>query len=305
MPLSWLRKMLRYDLAARLSPDSDSALVDALQRLCLDRRRAPAKHAHALGVFLQYVHGATLLRNLAPLDNVLELGRGYSTVVLGATLPASARIFSVDGKPVAAYDIAPSLAAMAGRVQFIDGFTVTREELAAFYADEHPDPLLGLPAAELMARLPDFLRPAGGPYAAGLGLPPHEKDAPDFTARCRDALAPDGRLRSLASLFPALFAEQSRYSAAGPDTALDAVLHEAPVLDAVFFDCGEFSSPPEWMRLKDRIRPGGLALFHDIYFPKSVKNFLVCAALAADPAWDVVYRDTSTPQGLLAARRLA
>ena len=302
MPLSWLRKMLRYDLASRLAPDADSALVDALQRLGLDRRRAPAKHAHALGVFLQYVHGANLLRNLAPLANVLELGRGYSTVVLAAALPPQARIFSVDGKPVEAYDIAPCLRTLAPRVEYVTGFTVTRAELDAFYAGEDRDPFLGRPARDILHRLPAFLQPASGPYAMALGLP---DSGPDFLPRCLEALAPQGRIRCLSRLFPDILPGEKRWSAPGPDTALDAVLAQAPVLDAVFFDCGEFSSMPEWERLKERIRPGGLALFHDIYFPKSVKNFLVCAALASDPAWEILYRDQSTPQGFLAARRLA
>ncbi|MEW5774155.1 MAG: hypothetical protein AB1916_11605 [Thermodesulfobacteriota bacterium] len=302
MSLSWTRKMLRYDLAARLSPDADSALVDALQRLCLDRRRLPGKHAHGLGVFLQYVHAANLLRNLAPLDNVLELGRGYSTVVLAAALPPQARIFSVDGKPVAAYDIAPCLASLAGRVRFVDGFTVTRAQLDAFYSGEDHAAFLGRAADEIIARLPVFLRPSLGPYAATLDL---HQDTPDYASRCLDALTRRGRLRCLSRVFPDLLAGDRRWSAQGPDTALGAVLAEAPALDAVFFDCGEFSSPLEWELIKDRIRPGGLALFHDIYFPKSVKNFQVCAALAADPAWEVLHRDESTPQGLLAARRLA
>lgn len=302
MPLPWLRKMLRYDLASRLTPDADSILVDALQRLCLDRRRDPAKHAHALAVFFQYAHAANLLRNLAPLDNVLELGRGYSTVVLASSLPAATRIFSVDGKPVAAYDIAPCLATLAGHVRFVDGFTVTRAELDAFYAGQDHASLLGRSAAEIIAGLPAFLRPCPSRYAEALGLVP---DGPDLAARCLEFLAPEGRLRCLSRLFPDILAGEARFSAAGGETALDAVLAEAPVLDAVFFDCGEFSSPLEWVRLKDRIRPGGLALFHDIYFPKSVKNFLVGAAIATDPAWEIVYRDHSTPQGLLAARRLA
>lgn len=302
MNLGWLRKMLRYDLAARLSPDADSTLVDALQRLGLDRRRAPGKHAHALGVFFQYVHAANLLRNLTPLGNVLELGRGYSTVVLASALPASARIFSVDGKPAAAYDIAPCLAALAGRVEFVDGFTVTRAELDAFYCGEDRDPFLGRPADDVLARLPDFLRPAPGPYAAALDL---HGNAPDFASRCLERLARRGRICCLSRLFPDVLATERRFSASGGETALDAVLAQAPTLDAVFFDCGEFSSLPEWERLKSRIRPGGLALFHDIYFPKSVKNFQVCAAVASDPAWEVLHQDRSTPRGLLAARRLA
>lgn len=300
--IAWQRKMLRYDLISRFSPDADSALVDALQRLALDRRRAPVKHRHALGVFFQYVHAANLVRNLKPLGTVLELGRGYSTVVLASVLPPETRFFSVDGKPVARYDIAPCLAGLNGRVRFVDGFTITADQMCAFYDGQDKDRFLGRPAGDILGVLPDFFLPAQGPYAAAMGLPP---DRPDFARRCRDALARRDRLRCLSQLFPQDLASELRYSAQGRDTALDAVFAQVPTFDAVFFDCGEFSSMVEWELLKDRIRPGGLAVFHDIYFPKSVKNFLVCAAVATDPAWQVLYRDASTPQGLLAALRVA
>jgi len=74
--------------------------------------------------------------------------------------------------------------------------------------------------------------------------------------------------------------------------------------DFVFFDGGELSSVMEWIKLKDRIAVGGMAAFHDIFFPKSFKNFIVCASLLADPGWTVVFVDDTTNQGLLMARRL-
>jgi hypothetical protein len=75
--------------------------------------------------------------------------------------------------------------------------------------------------------------------------------------------------------------------------------------DFVFFDSGEVSSNIEWLNLKDKIAVGGLAAFHDIYFPKSIKNFLPCAAIAADPAWNVILLDEGTIQGLLIAQRIS
>jgi hypothetical protein len=36
-----------------------------------------------------------------------------------------------------------------------------------------------------------------------------------------------------------------------------------------------------------------------------MKNFMVCAAIAADPKWRIVLFDDSTIQGLLIAQRLA
>lgn len=74
--------------------------------------------------------------------------------------------------------------------------------------------------------------------------------------------------------------------------------------DLVFFDSGELSSMIEWTKLKDRIAVGGFAAFHDIFFPKSIKNIVPCAAVLADPDWEMVFCDNSTRQGLMIARKL-
>jgi hypothetical protein len=51
------------------------------------------------------------------------------------------------------------------------------------------------------------------------------------------------------------------------------------------------------MLLKDRIEVSGYAIFHDIYYPKSIKNFLVCCMVELSDDWEFVYTDTITPQG--------
>lgn len=75
--------------------------------------------------------------------------------------------------------------------------------------------------------------------------------------------------------------------------------------DVVFFDCGELSSWIEWQMLGDKIRIGGIAAFHDIFFPKSFKNFIVCASVLASNRWIPLYMDQATPQGFLIAQRVA
>ena len=84
---------------------------------------------------------------------------------------------------------------------------------------------------------------------------------------------------------------------------LSKLVSEVEYFDLIFFDSGEFSSHLEWIILKNYIRKGGIAVFHDIYFPKSIKNFLVCAAIYSDPEWQIIYQDETTPQGLLIAVR--
>lgn len=52
------------------------------------------------------------------------------------------------------------------------------------------------------------------------------------------------------------------------------------------------------------IKIGGFALLHDIYYPKSVKNFLVAGLIAVSEDWEIVYTDTVSQQGALVAKRV-
>lgn len=74
--------------------------------------------------------------------------------------------------------------------------------------------------------------------------------------------------------------------------------------DFIFFDCGEYSSLAEWFILEKQIKIGGFALLHDIYYPKSVKNFLVASFIAVSEDWEIVYIDAVSQQGALVAKRI-
>ena len=75
-------------------------------------------------------------------------------------------------------------------------------------------------------------------------------------------------------------------------------------IDAVFFDCGEASSLAEFIELEKCLKSGSYALLHDIFFPKSIKNFLLATLLSLDPGWEVLYMDNASKQGGLAAVKL-
>lgn len=301
MSFDWNRKLLKYHAVSALRPDANTALLQGLAKAALDTRAGRANDRHNIPVFLQYATGVNFALNLDRADTVLELGTGYSSLLWGTLAPEGTRVFSVDGKPVDAYDIREPLRAVARRVRFITGPTLTREQYRAFYDGQTRADFLGLPVAALRGHLGPFVRPVErGAYAAALGLPAD----PGALAPAVDArLFEDGGLRCLSRVLPERWEADAGFCAAQGPTALDRVLAEADTFDAVFYDCGEFSTMPEWTLTSGRIRPGGLAIFHDVHFPKSVKTFLLCAMLAASPDWDVLYHDTTTPQGLLVARR--
>ena len=84
------------------------------------------------------------------------------------------------------------------------------------------------------------------------------------------------------------------------------LVDEKRKMDALFLDCGELSSVAEFVLLESQVPEGGYILLHDIYYPKSIKNYLVAAFLELSEEWDVVYRDKASPQGgLVAVRRYA
>ena len=73
---------------------------------------------------------------------------------------------------------------------------------------------------------------------------------------------------------------------------------------AIFFDCGEISSVGEWIILADSIRVGGYALLHDVYYPKSIKNFLVATYIELSEEWEILYRDSISTQGAIVAVKM-
>jgi len=75
--------------------------------------------------------------------------------------------------------------------------------------------------------------------------------------------------------------------------------------DAIFFDCGEISSVGEWAILEETFRVGSYALFHDIYYPKSIKNFLIVTYLDLSDDWEIVYIDSNSLQGALVAIKIS
>ena len=68
-------------------------------------------------------------------------------------------------------------------------------------------------------------------------------------------------------------------------------------IDALFLDCGEISSIAEFHILIERLTAGSFILLHDIFYPKSIKNYLVGTALVLDESWELLYIDKVSAQG--------
>ena len=93
------------------------------------------------------------------------------------------------------------------------------------------------------------------------------------------------------------------FDAQSGEKLCSSLLKSQTKMDALFLDCGELSSVAEFMLLEPLVPVGGYILLHDIFYPKSIKNYLVAALLVLSKEWEVLYTDTASRQGGLVAVR--
>jgi len=74
-------------------------------------------------------------------------------------------------------------------------------------------------------------------------------------------------------------------------------------LDFFFCDTGEYCGIAEWNIVKDIIPIGGYFAAHDIFYPKSVKNFRVFKKIKKSSQWKILVVNKSK-QGLMVAEKI-
>ncbi len=262
-------------------------------------------------VFLQYKEYIRRANRIDRLERVLELGSGYSTVLLGLLAKhRGCTVYSVDLSFNTANNAANGTEfepILKDHVRLVQGATISSSEFNTFYN--------GIPKTHLGGVSADAARRHFGEYARKLIDLRKWERLSDRLGRMPDQDTLEKLFFTGAGIvFPRNILDIYRQpgdefdiydpSKATVKGVLDGVLAENGMFDVIFFDCGEFSSYPEWEKLNGYVRQGGLAVFHDIYFPKSFKNFLLCAAVAGSTGWKVEYLDESTPQGMMIARKL-
>jgi predicted O-methyltransferase YrrM len=236
---------------------------------------------------------------------ILELGAGLSTAVwANFANRTGAKVTTVDAdfSAMRSYVKSKELNALIDEhIKLVKGVTITADQLRAFYENEH-NSFGGVEAKAIAETIDAFSIPqttervdrvnefAGSPRWTMREIFVKDNRAFRFPPKLMDKLSPSGK-----------FAKDIAFLEEHPMAEIDS----SQSWDFVFFDSGEVSSNIEWLNLKDKIAVGGLAAFHDIYFPKSIKNFLPCAAITADPAWNVILLDEGTIQGLLIAQRIS
>lgn len=288
--------------------------AEAIQSLCYSELAYPS--AKQSVVFRSYVRMVNLAYH-AGCRRVLELGAGLSTALwLRFAENTEASVCSIDmdfeagrsftsvrwliGKPEAD---TPA----RDRIELLEGATITSEDLLGFYSGEPIEEFAGSAVASFAEYLDSFRSPGIGPKRR------RQLAAHSLGSRCsaRDVVVQGESLvfaRELVNIFSVgedfdnELALLKRAESMDKGGLLDNLIARGDTWDMVFFDSGELSSMIEWVKVKDRITRDGLAAFHDIFFPKSMKNFVACAQVAASPDWKVVYIDCTGP-GLMIAQR--
>jgi predicted O-methyltransferase YrrM len=259
-------------------------------------------------VFLSYIKGFGLLMLDSKIHKILEIGGGQSTALLSKM---SGRL----GWELYTIDMNPDAIALKIRNQSINeitqknihfrkGVSLSAAEINNYYTSDILS-IGGIAFGEAIKNSKSFIdtsidgRKAPN-VAKALGLLKFDPDAVLYEiARFH------GFKKELLNVFktPGNEFEYFENSRDLPEVWLANIM-DSENIDVIFLDSGEFSSLPEWEIVERKLRPGGYVILHDIFFPKSFKNWLICGSIKANQNYEIIYVDTSLPQGLMVAQKL-
>lgn len=257
-------------------------------------------------VFHSYIRGFTILSFDPTVKTILEIGGGHSTALLaamGETLGWN--LLTIDMNPEAVVTKLRSQLLSEKtltRVDFKQGFSIPPREIRAFYEKEQ-ETIGGVRFEEALESAKAFIKiqlDARKAPKVSNALQISHFEVEDIVKRIIN------RKKFSTELLQVFRTPGDEFDYGGAEsenvrTWLDSAFDTR--IDAIFLDSGEFSGLPEWEIVNRRLRVGGYVILHDIFFPKSFKNWVVCGALMADANFEALYIDETTPQGLMVARK--
>lgn len=240
-------------------------------------------------------------------ERVLEIGAGFSTAIWADYANRTgASVTSIDANFElldARIDGTRYRRLVDNHAELVEGLSIDPNDVDRFYSEPRSE-LGDVPVSDFANHIEGYTRAEGCPWNR-IETISRVSGRRDWSVR--DVITVDGGIyfpdEILELYTDAPFDEYVSNLDGFERTGVLNELSEVDTWDLIWFDSGELSSVIEWELLKDRIEPGGIAAFHDIFFPKSMKNFLVAASIIADPEWELLLVDASTIQGLMIARR--
>lgn len=269
-----------------------------------------------IDVFTQYIHLYNIMASLSKLENVLEIGAGYSTVILA--LLARERNFRphvIDygfDRVLTAVSKTKFAGVVEDYVERHEGTSITGKTLTDFYQRmETGESFCGVPLQEVLRnarenfdvtldarKVPKVAKVTlAHPSIEGIWQELVKSPFLIGTKKLLDVYSDQGDYKN----------EIQFLDGAKPGKEygiLNKLLDKCREFDAIFLDSGELAGNPEFEMVVNRIRIGGIIGLHDVFFPKSYKNFLPCGYLRSSPDWSVIHDDKSTRQGMFVAKRI-
>jgi hypothetical protein len=223
--------------------------------------------------------------------NLLELGGGFSTIIAANVFDSSIISYtSVDVNPnkyVEIFNSTSDAKSFLRSIKHIDVITVNLEDVYGGI-DSLKFQLQSFNRPELKSALSKFVN-----------------DRALVNKLCDLINSDNSSLKEYLQAQDSFKDDLNFYNAIDENSETFANLSRGRIYDAIFFDCGEVSSIGEWFKFSNSIPIDGYALFHDIFYPKSIKNFLICTFLDLSNDWEIIYKDEISSQGGLVAIRLA
>lgn len=257
-------------------------------------------------VFLSYLKGFSILFLDTSVKDIVEIGGGQSTAIFSLMAERfGCKVNVIDMNPEAIKNKVKNEELCENifkNVNFHRGVSISRSDLESYYNQILVD-IGGVPFRQVIEKAIEFIDTIMDGRKEADVLKALDIDSLDVT-NLQEALAEKGKFsQSLLDIFRNTNDEFDFLPTAETSNGLLSEILDHSDVDVVFLDSGEFSSLPEWEIVSKRLRVGGYVILHDIFFPKSFKNWLVCASITASSNWNTIYLDRSIPQGLMIARK--
>lgn len=309
------RRQVWTDFAASFAPTDPTQSIRSLcysglrYRITENTEAQRVKYDNYEASLPIYIHMINIAYHLG-CRSILELGAGLSTGLFAnyaRVTGARVQTIEVDFDPMWSYVGGTNLESLVtDYIELHQGATITSDKLNSFY--QTPKTSLGnVPVTKFAHILERFTCPHPRCKQINNLENWNGKSIENLIVEEKGKLLfpmPLLNMYSSGRYFDNEVAFLDKIASKGSSGLLHNFLTEGQTWDFIFFDSGELSSIVEWEELKNHIQIGGIAAFHDIFFPKSIKNFVVCASLMGDPNWKPIFIDQTTAQGGFVVQRI-
>lgn len=251
-----------------------------------------------------------LMRSQGQVPKVLEMGAGLSTFIFSKLLShAGEQIKTIDAFAQDAIHINTRGTSTQFNIndlkncEVIQGVTIDNDELQAFYGSTKST-LLNMPQDAIASHLDAFINLA-------MDDRKYQKinqiiDQPYLSAAfVKDYFVKNSLFNN--EIYSAYRTQNDEFDFL-KNTRTSPVLRT--VLDQyapniIYLDSGEYSSNIEFNIIDEMAPAGTLLMVQDIFFPKSIKSFMIASAIMVSDKWRVLWIDKTTPQGMIICRKAA